>query len=183
VTTARLTETPPDHPLHTLASDTVVRLEPLAPEDVEPLGIPRLYASTGGHPRFVAEALRCGAAAPSRTLVEALIAQCRAEGAWAFRVLTTASLLDQPFELEPLAELLAADAGALGEELERLCERRILRVDGMRFRFRFDLVRQVLLDSISPARQRLLRRRLHAGTPAGGRAGGMLSAVPDRASR
>ena len=56
-----------------------------------------------------------------------------------------------------LRELLDVDAAALVEELERLCERRILRVDGLRFRFRYELVRQVLLESISPARRRLLR--------------------------
>ena len=61
---------------------------------------------------------------------------------------------------EPLAELLDTDAAELVEELDRLCERRILRIDGTLFRFRYDLVRQVLLESISPARQRLLRRRL-----------------------
>ena len=46
------------------------------------------------------------------------------------------------------------------EELERLCERRILRIDGLRFRFRYEMVRQVLLGSVSPARQRLLHERL-----------------------
>ena len=69
-------------------------------------------------------------------------------------------MLEQPFEPEPLADLLGVDAAELIEELERLCERRILRIDGLRFRFRNDLVRQVLLESISPARQRLLRQRL-----------------------
>ncbi len=69
-------------------------------------------------------------------------------------------MLEQPFEPEPLADLLGADAAELIEELERLCERRILRIDGLRFRFRYDLVRQVLLGSISPARHRLLRQRL-----------------------
>jgi hypothetical protein len=49
------------------------------------------------------------------------------------------------------------DATELAEELERLCEHRILRVDGFHFRFRYDLVRQVLLTSISPARRRLLQ--------------------------
>ena len=71
-------------------------------------------------------------------------------------------MLEQPFEPESLADLLGADAAELIEELERLCERRILRIDGLRFRFRYDLVRQVLLASISPARQRLLQRRLDA---------------------
>ena len=56
--------------------------------------------------------------------------------------------------------MLAVDVSELTEELERLCELRILRVDGLRFRFRYDLVRQVLLGSMSPARQRLLYRQL-----------------------
>ena len=89
-----------------------------------------------------------------------MIAQCRAEGAWAYRVLVAASMIEQPFDPEPLADVLGADGGELIEELERLCEQRILRVDGLRFRFRYDLVRLALVDSTSPARQRLLRRQL-----------------------
>ena len=139
----------------------VVRLEPLSPSELAPLGMPELHDSTGGNPRFVTDALANGQpAARSQTLTEALLAQCRAEGDWGYRVLVAASVLEQPFEPEPLADLLGADAAELIEELERLCERRILRIDGLRFRFRYDLVRQVLLGSISPARQRLLRRRL-----------------------
>ena len=92
-----------------------------------------------------------------------MLAQCRAEGDWAYRILVAASVLEQPFEPEPLADLLDVEAAELVEELERLCERRILRIDGLRFRFRNDLVRQVLLESISPARQRLLRQRLDNG--------------------
>jgi hypothetical protein len=98
----------------------------------------------------------------SAALAEMLLAQCRAEGAWAYRILLAASVLEQPFEPEPLAILLRVDATELVEELERLCERRILRVDGPRFRFRYQLVRDVLLASLSPARQRLLRERLAA---------------------
>ena len=70
-------------------------------------------------------------------------------------------MLEQPFEPEALAALLRVDEVELVEELERLCARRILRIDGLRFRFRYQLVGAVLLDSLSPARQRLLRRRLH----------------------
>jgi hypothetical protein len=75
-------------------------------------------------------------------------------------------VLDQPFEPEPLAAVLDADLAELVEELDRLCERRILRVDGPRFRFRYSLVRDVLLDSLSPARRRLLRERLTTCEPA-----------------
>jgi hypothetical protein len=75
-------------------------------------------------------------------------------------------MLHQPFEPEPLAEVLGAEADRLIEELERLCEQRILRVDGVRFRFRYDLVRRALLSGISPARRRLMCRRLNCAEPA-----------------
>jgi predicted ATPase len=153
-------------PLHRLRPDTLVTLEPLSREDLAPLGIPDLHETTGGNPRFVVETVACGGhSAPSRSLAEALVAQCRAEGEWGCRVLSAASVLEQPFAPEALAALLGTDEGALLEELERLCERRILRIDGLRFRFRYDLVRQVLADSVSPARRRLLRRRLETLQP------------------
>jgi hypothetical protein len=161
VTTVRGTRGSADEPLHRLVPDKLLRLEPLSRSDLAPLGVPDLYESTGGNPRFVTEALANGApSGPSTTLTEALLAQCRAEGPWAYRVLVAASVVEQPFEPEPLADVLGTDATELTEELERLCERRILRIEGFGFRFRYDLVRQVLLGSISPARQRLLRQRL-----------------------
>ena len=161
VTTVRGTRGSSDDPLHRLVPDRLLRLEPLSHSDLAPLGIPDLHEATGGNPRFVTEALANGSpTGPSTTLTEALLAQCRAEGAWAYRILVAASLVEQPFEPEPLADALGADAAELTEELERLCEQRILRIEGLGFRFRYDLVRQVLLGSISPARQRLLRQRL-----------------------
>ena len=160
VTSTRRSEASATPPLRRLSPDVVVRLEPLSPTELAPLGMPELHDSTGGNPRFVAETVAKGPAiGPSRTLVEALLAQCRAEGPLGYRVLGTASVLDQPFEAEPLAGLLGLDAAELIEELERLCEHRILRVDGLGFRFRYDLVREVLQRSVSPARRRLLQQR------------------------
>jgi predicted ATPase len=148
-------------PLRLPQADALVRLEPLSSTDLEPLGIPDLHESTGGNPGFVAERLGNGSRpALSPTLSNALLEQCRAAGAYAHRVLLAASLFEQPFDPETLAALLHVDATELAEELERLCEHRILRVDGFCFRFRYDLVRQVLLASISPARRRLLQGRL-----------------------
>ncbi|MGE5274104.1 MAG: BTAD domain-containing putative transcriptional regulator [Verrucomicrobiota bacterium] len=161
VTAALPPEPTSENPLRRLAPDTIIRLEPLTPAEVAPLGIDDLHETTGGHPRVIADVVSNGRpASPSRTLAEALLNQCRAEGPQAFRILAAASVLDQPFDPEPLAELLATDPTELTEELERLCERRILRVDGLRFRFRYDLVRQVLRETVSPARQRLMRQRL-----------------------
>jgi DNA-binding SARP family transcriptional activator len=161
VAAVRTEEAPPDHPLRRLRPTVAVRLEPLTPADLAPLGMPDLHETTGGNPRFVAEAISIGSRRElSSALAEALLATCRAEGAWAYRVLVGACVLEQPFEPELLAALLRVDPAELTEELERLCERRILHVDGFRFRFRYDLVREVLLATLSPARERLLRKRV-----------------------
>jgi DNA-binding SARP family transcriptional activator len=144
-----------------LGPDLTVRLDPLTEDELAPLRMPGLHESTGGNPRFVTEALANGQpAGPSTTLVEALLAQCRAEGPRAFRVLTSAAVSEQPFAPDRLAEILDTDPTTLTLELERLCERRILRVDGPGFRFRYELVRQALRESVSPARRRLLEQRL-----------------------
>jgi DNA-binding SARP family transcriptional activator len=171
VTTAPAVETAPGRPLGSLTPDTVVRLESLSPADLAPVGTPELHEATAGNPRFLVEALANDLCAQcSETLTAALIAQCRAEGPSAYRMLLAASMLAQPFDPEPLADLLRTDSGELIEELERLCEQRILRIDGLRFRFRYDLVRQALAGSVSPVRQRLIRERLEdLATPRGSR--------------
>jgi DNA-binding SARP family transcriptional activator/CheY-like chemotaxis protein len=162
VTAVASEHAPAGHVVRRLMPTTVVRLEELTAGDLAPLGIPELHESTGGNPRLVTEAISAKARGElSIALAEALLAQCRAEGAWAYRVLLAASVLEQPFEPESLATLLRVDEVELVEELERLCARRILRIDGLRFRFRYQRVGEVLLASLSPARQRLLRERLH----------------------
>ena len=163
VATVRTEQAPPEHPVRRLEPDTLVRLAPLTPSDVAPLGIPGLHEATGGNPRFVAEALSTGGAATLTTaLSETLLAQCRALGAQAYRVLLAASIFEPPFDAVPLAALLGVAVGGLLEELDRLCEHRILRVDGPRFRFRYALVRDALRATLSPARERLLREQLDA---------------------
>jgi DNA-binding SARP family transcriptional activator len=162
VTAVASEHAPANHAVRRLMPTTVVRLAALSENDLAPLGIPELHESTGGNPRLVTEAMSADARGDlSAALAETLLAQCRAEGAWAYRVLLAASVLEQPFEPEVLATLLRVDEVELVEELERLCARRILRIDGLRFRFRYEVVGAVLLESLSPARQRLLRQRLH----------------------
>jgi len=161
VTTVRTAHAPPDHPVRRLRPHTEMRLHPLTAEDLAPLRMPGLYEVTGGNPRFVTDASTNGGPLElSSSLTDALLAQLRAEGNEVSRMLLTASALEQPFEPGPLAEMVGADEAQVTEELERLCELRILRIDGLRFGFRYDLVRQALLGSISPARKRLLRRQL-----------------------
>jgi len=141
--------------------DVHIRLDPLSQSDVAPLGRPSLYETTGGNPRFIADALAGDQPwQRSRSLTDALIAQCRAEGDSSYRILAAASVLEPPFPVERLGALLEIGVGELIEELERLCQRRILRIDGTGFRFRYELVRLVLCEQISPARKRLFSLRL-----------------------
>jgi DNA-binding SARP family transcriptional activator len=161
VTAVRTEDAPPGHLARRLRPDTTVRLNPLTAAELAPLAVPDLHESTGGSPRFVAEAVTSGSHGElPATLAETVLARCRSEGDASYRVLLAASTLAQPFAPEPLAALLRADPAELTEELERLCERRILRIDGPRFRFRYGLVHEVLLASLSPARRRLLRHQL-----------------------
>jgi len=153
-------ETPLDHPLRSLAGTAMIRLEPLTDHELAPLGIPDVHGRTSGHPALVANLIASGSDPDLRgSLSELLIARCRAEGAVAFRVLMTAATLPEPFEPEVLAALLETDPVALVERLEQLCDRRILRIDGLRFRFRYAIQRDVLRAAVSPARDRLLRER------------------------
>lgn len=161
VATVRSVYAPPEHPLRRLQPSLHLELCPLTAEELAPLGISGVYEATGGNPRFVTDTVASGKRLElSDSLTEALLSQLRADGRDAYRILRTASLLAQPFEPETLAGLVGAEVSELVEELERLCELRILRVDGFRFRFRYDLVREVLLGSISPARQRLVHQQL-----------------------
>jgi DNA-binding SARP family transcriptional activator len=153
-------ETPLDHPLRRLAETARIRLEPLTDHELAPLGIPDIHGRTGGHPALVASLIASGSDPDLRgSLSELLLARCRAEGPVAFRVLMTAATLPEPFEPEVLAALLETDPVALVERLEQLCDRRILRIDGLRFRFRYAIQRDVLRAAVSPARDRLLRDR------------------------
>src|SRR6201996_156349 len=152
-------DTPSDHPLRGLGA-TELRLEPLTADDLSPVGIPGVHERTGGHPALVADLIASGSRPDlRRSIGEMLIARCRAEGPEAYRLLVLAATLPQPFDPEVLAALLEADPVELTEQLERLCDRRILRVDGLRFRFRYSLVRDVLAANVSPARRRLLLER------------------------
>ena len=162
VTALRSDHTSPSHPVHGLKPDLVVRLEPLTATELAPLGIPDLQEATDGNPRFVTAAIANGNRSELPAAVaEMLLDQCRAEGTWAYEVVRAASVLEQPFGPESLAHVLRVDAVEVAEDLERLCERGIMRVDGFRFRFRYQLMREVLRARVSPARRRLLRQRLN----------------------
>ena len=160
---ARPEEVRADHPFRLLEPDATVSLEPLTAGDLAPLAMAGLHERTGGHPEFVSEQLASEVqSGPRRAVAEVVMARCRAEGAIPSRVLLTAAALEEPFEPELVAALLAFDPVELTELLERLCDRRLLRTDGFGFRFRYAIMRDVLAASMSPARRRLLQARADA---------------------
>ena len=159
VAAARTDDVGADHPLWRLTPSRRFRLGALTASDVATLGVPGLHERTGGDPRLVTAVAHAPEPdAIEQTLAETMLARCRAEGAHAYRLLLHASALVQPFRAEALAPMLLADPARTNEDLERLCDRGLLLVDGSRFRFRFDIYRDVLLNSLSPIRRRRLRQ-------------------------
>jgi DNA-binding SARP family transcriptional activator len=148
-------------PLRRLTPTAVVRLEALTESELAPLGDADLHERTGGNPGFVTVALRQDNADDfEQTLGETLLTRCRAEGPLAYRLLVWASVLGEAFAPEDLSELARVDPLVVAEELDRLCDRRLLRVAGFGFRFRYGIVRNVLLQTVSPARRRVVHERL-----------------------
>jgi hypothetical protein len=161
VGTLRSGEVTDGDPVRRLAPNAVVHLEQLTPGELAPLGIPGLHERTGGNPRFVAAAVRGGGAGElEQSVSETLLAQCRAEGVLACRLLIWASVLGPAFDPDQVSTLSGFDSLHVTEEFDRLCGRHILCVDGDGFRFRYSIFRDVLLHSISPARRRVMCERV-----------------------
>jgi DNA-binding SARP family transcriptional activator len=148
--------------LRNLQPDLRIDLGILAEEDVTPFG-ESLYSVTGGHPLFIADWLR----ARARGLQETFSPQIRERvvtaiwdlGPQAFRLATVATVLSQPFTIMSLAALVDAHMDEIAEELDRLTDHGLFRADAHGYRFRHVPVREILLDTLSPARRFLLQQK------------------------
>lgn len=150
------------HLLRQLELEARLRLE-VIPQGQVPGLCPRLWAKTGGHPQLLFECVAAGvtedgAQRPQR-LVDVVLARAQEVGHRAHRILATASVFADPFRAEDLAAILDLSPTELVEELEHLCERGFLMAQGTRFVFRIEMIREILLASLSPARRELLIRR------------------------
>ena len=123
-----------------------------------------LHEQTGGHPQLV-RAVLDDDPGQAEALATTLRARCRECGPFGYRILLTASVLDSPFGPDDLADVLDVDPLPLVEQLEELCELRLLVPDGDRFRFRYPLLREALQRSLTPARRRLLHARIPTSMP------------------
>lgn len=146
-------------PIRHLTPTSVIHLGPLRPAELACLNPRDLHERTGGHPQAVAAAIDHTRADLATAVADVFLARFRAEGPQAYRILQTAATLDQPFRPDILATVLDTDPEPVLEHLEHLCDRRLLRIAGYRFAFRYPLLREVLLTTVSPARRRLLTQR------------------------
>jgi DNA-binding SARP family transcriptional activator len=157
--------------LRRLQPDLRIDLDVLPPDAVLPLG-EEVYEATGGHPLFInswLEARRSGRQESFTAAVrDRVVTECWDLGPQAYRLVTVASVLDQPFDITTLASLVGTRPDDIAEELERLEERDLLRVAGSSFAFRHPPIRAILQETMSPARRFLLQQQaqaLAAGTP------------------
>ena len=147
--------------LRSLPVDLRIDLSELTAEDVAPLG-EQAFEATQGHPLFVTDwlAARQQGLADGFTpaLRERVITRCWDLGPQAYRLLTVAALLEEPFAPALLGNLVGASEDVV-DELDLRVEDRLLVTDGEHFRFRHPLVRRVLAETFSTTR----RARLLAG--------------------
>ena len=147
--------------MRSLPVDLRIDLSELTAEDVAPLG-EQAFEATQGHPLFVTDwlAARQQGLADGFTpaLRERVITRCWDLGPQAYRLLTVAALLEEPFAPALLGNLVGASEDVV-DELDLRVEDRLLVTDGEHFRFRHPLVRRVLAETFSTTR----RARLLAG--------------------
>jgi hypothetical protein len=122
-----------------------------------------LAQATGGHPLFVAgwlQARRQNLSEPfPPQLRERVITECWDLGPKAYRLLTVASVLDEPFSAGVLATLVQAGPEEITEELDQLVQQRLLNPSGECFTFRNPPVREILNETLSPAWRFMLQQR------------------------
>ncbi len=169
VATYRDDELGPVHPLRIVLGDlatfpTVRRLQ-LAPlseaavrelaqsTDVDP---EELYRQTGGNPFFVTEVLAAGTSEVPPSVRDAVLARAARLSPPGRAVLEAAAVIGGRIE----ASLLDAVAQAADGGVEACLSAGVLHVDGEVLRFRHELGRTAILDTLAPTRRADLHRKI-----------------------
>src|SRR4051794_28713646 len=156
-----------DHPLRRLDDAVGIRLEALTATELEAARIPGLFEMTGGHPELVAAAMQEGTVDEiSPSVKELIMGRCRLGGSDSYKILVCAAILPQPFSAWSVARMVLMDGDQVATELERLCERGLLEIDGGDYSFTSSAVYETLCNAASPARRQVQGRReveLNAG--------------------
>jgi len=174
--TCRDEEVPPGHPLMRAITDvpadhlTRVALRALSPSGVEALArqhgrsIPNLYALSEGNPFLVTELLRGDEPLPSATLRGAVLSRLAQLGEKARLIAELVSVMPDRMERRLLDRAVAEGDDAL----HSCAEHGLLLVEDEHVRYRHELSRRVVEESLGAARRRELNARalaLLAGQP------------------
>ena len=162
VLAADLARAPHGSPLNVLDADVRVRLAPLTREQLLALGIPDLHERTGGLPLLVAGCARDGGASVSADVAERVLSRLRSTAERTWLVLVACATVSGDFGPEEIARLVGLNPLEVAETQELLCRERVLAVVGEAYRFRYPLVRQIVRDTVSAGRRRLLEHRVRS---------------------
>ncbi len=189
VTTARSEELTPDHPaagfmleasrlglgenLHLAPLDaaaTTALAESIAGEPLAAAQAQAIYASTEGYPLFVVETVQslargsaspAGAMALSSRVQAVLRARLAQLSTTAHDLAGVAAVIGRSFTLDVLLPTCQQDEETAVRSLDELWQRRIIREQGAQnYDFTHDRLREVAYGELSPARRRLLHRRV-----------------------
>jgi DNA-binding SARP family transcriptional activator len=184
VTTARSEDLDPHHPAHDLLAavrgrgqcvevevsrlnrdETALLAERLTGRSLAERELRGFHRETEGNPLFVVEALRAGWSPGSplsprvQSVIEARLAQLSER---AREVLDVAAVIGREFPTDVLTAACRANEDDLVGGLDELWRRRIVRDQGTTYDFTHDKIRHVAYRSVSPARRRVLHRRVAA---------------------
>jgi DNA-binding SARP family transcriptional activator len=167
VLTTDLARSPRASLLHRCPPDLLLTIAPLTRQDLLELGVPDLHEATGGLPLLVAGCTTKGAAGSREVTASAdvsarVLDRLRAADGDAWRVLVACSLATERTGAEEVARLCGLDVLGAAELLERWCGERVLRAAGDGYAFRYPLVRQLVGDTVTSGRRRVLQHRVRA---------------------
>lgn len=138
-----------------------VQLGPLAATEVTGDLWTDLFERTGGHAGYATAYLGFESDLPQEPPAEvrdSILARATTD-ARRYKLLQVASVLDEPFTPDDVARLADCRATDAAEELEVLCREELLRCVGDSFTFFGSDIKQVLLETLSVPRRRLLERK------------------------
>jgi DNA-binding SARP family transcriptional activator len=163
ILTADLARTPDQHLLHSYEPDLRVALGPLTRDHLLTLGVPDVYERTGGVPLLVTGCASGAGPDVDAHVAKRVLDRLGGTAGRTWRVLVGCATTSGAFGPEQVGRLARLDPLEVVEILERLCRERVLAVAGAAYRFRHPLVRQIVLDAVSPGRRRLLEARAGSG--------------------
>jgi hypothetical protein len=179
VLAADVARLPSSAPLRRCTPDLHVPLEPLGREQLLELGVPDLYAPTGGLPLLLAGCERVeavGTRVSSDPAVEVsadvsarVLARLRDDEGPSWQVVVACAMAGERFGAQEVARLSGLDVLVVAQLQERLCHQRVLSAVGEVYEFRYPLVRRIVRDTVTGGRRRLLRSRLRSESGAGDR--------------